>query len=44
MSYIHIETGSENGELDELRESLRKVKEMNQTVTRLKSGVGEFQF
>lgn len=31
--------GSEKWELDELRESIRKVKEMNQTVTRLKSGV-----
>ena len=37
------ETGSQQKELDDLRESIRKVKEMNQVVTRLKSKVGEFQ-
>ena len=37
------ETGSQQKESDDLRESIRKVKEMNQVVTRLKSKVGEFQ-
>ena len=37
------ETGSQQKESDDLRESIRKVKEINQVVTRLKSKVGEFQ-
>lgn len=36
------ETGSEQRKLNELRESLEKVKEMNQVVTRLKSTVDAF--
>ena len=37
------ETGSQQKQLDELHEIVRKVREMNQVVTRLKSRVGEFQ-